>query len=57
MKNWVAKGIASDVNDLKATSTAGGFNEAPGQVQRACLPEGPDLSFPFLLSLIVRKVF
>ena len=57
MKNWVAIGIASDVNDLKATSTAGGFNEAPGQVQRACLPEGPDLSFPFLLSLIVRKVF
>ena len=36
---------------------AGGFNEAPGLVQRACLPEGPDLSFPFLLSLIVRKVF
>ena len=32
---------------------AGGFNEAPGLVQRACLPKGPNLSFPFLLSLIV----
>ena len=35
----------------------GGFNEAPGLVQRACLPEGPNLSFRFLLSLIARKLF
>ena len=36
---------------------AGGFNEAPGLVQRACVPEGPNLSFHFLLSLNTRNFF
>ena len=36
-----------------ATVGAGGFNEAPGLVQRACLPEGPFFSLSALFDCVM----
>ena len=46
-----------DKPDIVMLHLSHAFNEAPGQIQRACLPEGPKLSFPFLLSVIIRILF
>ena len=42
--------------DIVILHLLNGFNEAPGLIQRACLPEGPNLYFPFQISVIVRKL-